>query len=83
MKRCRPPWPPNVVNQLKQKHFDEAARQIGTDSANDFIQGECTARCDLPDPGQQGPPRIAQPVARTCARPAQIRLRTSSSHHWR
>ena len=33
-------WPPNVVNQLKQKYFDEAARQIGTDSANDFIQGE-------------------------------------------
>jgi len=32
-------WPPNVVTALKQKYFDEAARQIGTDATNDFIHG--------------------------------------------
>lgn len=33
-------WPPNVVVQLKQKYFDEAAKQIGTDATNDFMHGE-------------------------------------------
>src|SRR3954453_13370503 len=33
-------WPPNGVAALKQKYFDEAGRQIGSDAANDFIQGE-------------------------------------------
>src|SRR6478736_4666053 len=33
-------WPPNVVVQLKQQYFDEAARQIGTDATNDFMHGE-------------------------------------------
>ena len=33
-------WPATVVTALKQKYFDEAARQIGTDASNDFIQGE-------------------------------------------
>jgi choline dehydrogenase-like flavoprotein len=33
-------WPPNVVLQLKQRYFDEAARQIGTDTTNDFMHGE-------------------------------------------
>jgi len=33
-------WPPNVVGEFKQKYFDEAARQIGTDSTNDFIHGD-------------------------------------------
>jgi len=32
-------WPPNVVAQLTQTYFDEAARQIGTDSTNDFMHG--------------------------------------------
>ena len=61
-------WPPNVVAQLKQKYFDEAARQIGTDSANDFIQGELHSALRkilaAGITGQQGPPRDpAQPVA--------------------
>jgi hypothetical protein len=33
-------WPPGVVAQLKQKYFDEAARQIGTDATNDFMYGD-------------------------------------------
>ena len=33
-------WPPNVVAQLKQTYFDEAARQIGTDATNDFMHGD-------------------------------------------
>jgi choline dehydrogenase-like flavoprotein len=33
-------WPPGMVDELKQKYFDEAARQIGTDSTNDFIHGK-------------------------------------------
>jgi choline dehydrogenase-like flavoprotein len=33
-------WPPAAVTALKQKYFDDAARQIGTDSTNDFIHGE-------------------------------------------
>src|SRR3954447_6867706 len=33
-------WPPDAVTALKQKYFDEAARQIGADSTNDFIHGE-------------------------------------------
>jgi hypothetical protein len=36
-------WPPNVVTQLKQKYFDEAARQIGTDATNDFMHCELHA----------------------------------------
>ena len=34
-----PTWPTTVVNELKQKYFDQAASQIGTDSSNDFIHG--------------------------------------------
>jgi hypothetical protein len=33
-------WPPNIVAQLKQSYFDEAARQIGTDATNDFMHGD-------------------------------------------
>ena len=33
-------WPANVVTDLKATYFDRAARQIGTDSSNDFIDGE-------------------------------------------
>ena len=33
-------WPPNLVAQLKQTYFDEAARQIGTDATNDFMHGD-------------------------------------------
>jgi hypothetical protein len=33
-------WPANVMVQLKQRYFDEAARQIGTDTTNDFMHGE-------------------------------------------
>ena len=33
-------WPANVVTDLKTTYFDKAARQIGTDSSNDFIDGE-------------------------------------------
>ena len=33
-------WPPAVVADLQQKYFDEAARQIGTDTTNDFIHGD-------------------------------------------
>ncbi|HET7238049.1 MAG TPA: GMC oxidoreductase, partial [Terrimicrobiaceae bacterium] len=33
-------WPANVVSDLKTSYFDLAARQIGTDSSNDFIDGE-------------------------------------------
>jgi hypothetical protein len=29
-----------VVGELKQKYFEEAARQIRTDASKDFIQGE-------------------------------------------
>lgn len=36
-------WPPNVVMQLKQQYFDEAAKQIGTDATNDFMHGELHA----------------------------------------
>jgi hypothetical protein len=32
-------WPAAVVTTLKQKYFGEAAKQIGTDASNDFIQG--------------------------------------------
>ncbi|MCI0666721.1 MAG: DUF1080 domain-containing protein [Methylococcaceae bacterium] len=32
-------WPGNVVADLKTTYFDEAARQIGADASNDFIQG--------------------------------------------
>src|SRR5215831_18477338 len=32
-------WPPNMVTALKTTYFDQAARQIGTDVANDFIDG--------------------------------------------
>lgn len=32
-------WPAAVKNDLKGRYFDESARQIGTDSANDFING--------------------------------------------
>jgi choline dehydrogenase-like flavoprotein len=32
-------WPANVVTDLKTKYFDQAAKQIGTDSSNDFIDG--------------------------------------------
>ena len=34
------PWPQAVVDELKQRYFDEAAAQIGTDATNDFIFGE-------------------------------------------
>jgi hypothetical protein len=34
------PWPQAVVDDLKQRYFDEAAAQIGTDATNDFISGE-------------------------------------------
>ena len=34
-----PTWPSTVVNELKQRYFDQAASQIGTDSSNDFIHG--------------------------------------------
>jgi choline dehydrogenase-like flavoprotein len=34
------PWPQTVVDDLKQRYFDEAAAQIGTDATNDFINGE-------------------------------------------
>lgn len=34
-----PPWPAPTVGQLKQTYFDQAARQIGASSANDFIDG--------------------------------------------
>ncbi|MFZ5862017.1 MAG: family 16 glycoside hydrolase [Nitrospirota bacterium] len=34
-----PPWPPEVVAALKGQYFDEAARQIGTNITNDFING--------------------------------------------
>ena len=33
-------WPANVVTDLKTTYFDQAAEQIGTDSSNDFIDGE-------------------------------------------
>jgi len=33
-------WPANVVADLRSQYFDEAARQIGTDATNDFIQGD-------------------------------------------
>jgi choline dehydrogenase-like flavoprotein len=33
------PWPQAVVEALKEKYFDEAAAQIGTDTTNDFIYG--------------------------------------------
>ena len=32
-------WPAAVRDDLKNRYFDESARQIGTDSANDFING--------------------------------------------
>lgn len=32
-------WPAAVVKDLKDAHFDEAKRQIGTDTPNDFIFG--------------------------------------------
>ena len=32
-------WPANVVTDLKATYFDQAAKQIGTDSSNDFIDG--------------------------------------------
>ncbi len=32
-------WPTNAVTALKTTYFDQAARQIGTDAANDFIHG--------------------------------------------
>lgn len=34
------PWPQAVVSELKQRYFDEAAAQIGTDTTNDFISGD-------------------------------------------
>jgi len=33
-------WPANVVADLQQTYFDQAARQIGTDVTNDFITGD-------------------------------------------
>ena len=33
------PWPAAMVQDLRTKYFDEAAAQIGTDTANDFISG--------------------------------------------
>ena len=33
------PWPAAMVQDLKNKYFDEAADQIGTDATNDFIVG--------------------------------------------
>ena len=35
-----PQWPSNVVTELKTTYFDQAAKQIGADSSNDFIDGE-------------------------------------------
>ncbi len=32
-------WPPALVKDLKDAYFDEAKRQIGTDTLNDFIFG--------------------------------------------
>src|SRR5437764_820255 len=32
-------WPAAVKGDLQTRYFDESARQIGTDSANDFING--------------------------------------------
>lgn len=32
-------WPPNVVADLNARHFDDAARQLGSDVPNDFIFG--------------------------------------------
>jgi choline dehydrogenase-like flavoprotein len=32
-------WPTDVVNDLKNQYFDEAAEQIGVDVTNDFIHG--------------------------------------------
>ncbi|HTJ55632.1 MAG TPA: family 16 glycoside hydrolase [Nitrosospira sp.] len=32
-------WPDNVVTELNQKYFSEAAQQTGTDQTNDFIMG--------------------------------------------
>jgi choline dehydrogenase-like flavoprotein len=32
-------WPAKVKSDLKARYFDESAAQIGTDSANDFING--------------------------------------------
>src|ERR1051325_1913005 len=36
-------WPANVVADLRQTYFDQAARQIGTDATNDFIAGDLHA----------------------------------------
>ncbi len=33
-------WPTNVVTQLQQRYFADAARQIGTDTTNDFMHGK-------------------------------------------
>jgi choline dehydrogenase-like flavoprotein len=33
-------WPAAVVTSLRQKYFDEAAKQIGTDASNDFMHGK-------------------------------------------
>ncbi|RWP58619.1 family 16 glycoside hydrolase [Mesorhizobium sp.] len=32
-------WPPEVVNDFKARHFREAAQQLGSDVANEFIFG--------------------------------------------
>ncbi len=32
-------WPGNVIMDLKAQYFDEAAKQIGTDTTNDFMHG--------------------------------------------
>lgn len=36
-------WPQAVVGDLTERYFAEAARQIGTDTSNDFIYGELHA----------------------------------------
>jgi len=58
-------WPANVVADLKQTYFDAAARQIGTDTTNDFIHGELhTALRDLLRAGiDNGDVRHAIPLA--------------------
>jgi choline dehydrogenase-like flavoprotein len=33
------PWPQSVIDDLKNRYFDESAQQIGVDETNDFIFG--------------------------------------------
>jgi choline dehydrogenase-like flavoprotein len=58
-------WPAAVVTALKQKYFDEAAKQIGTDASNDFMHGELhiTLRKILADGIKNGNVRHAIPLA--------------------